>query len=351
MRSYFLLPFFFSAICWFCSSHVLAQDTFSIVAVDPLTGQVGSAGASCIAGSIILSDVHPGVGAIHTQSFWNAANQNYARSLMNQGYSPQQIIDSLVANDAQGNPTIRQYGIADLVGGGRSAAYTGVNCFDYKNHILGPTYAIQGNILLGQQVLDSMETRFLNTPGILADRLMAALQGAKIPGADTRCLSAGTSSISAFIRVAQPQDTTGTLYLHLNVNSVAFGVEPIDSLQVLYDIWRSTVTGISGIPPQTPEKFILFANYPNPFNPSTTIPYRLPEAANVVLKIYNLLGEEVVTLVNRQQPAGHYQIQWDGRDYQGKPLSSGMYIYRLRASGSAGGSGAFVQNRKMLLLK
>ncbi|MDH4069871.1 MAG: DUF1028 domain-containing protein, partial [Ignavibacteria bacterium] len=72
----------------------LGQDTFSIVAVDTLTGEVGSAGASCIAGSIILSDVHPGVGVVHTQSFWNASNQNYARSLMNTGHSPEQIIDS-----------------------------------------------------------------------------------------------------------------------------------------------------------------------------------------------------------------------------------------------------------------
>ena len=59
-----------------------AQATFSIVAVDPATGEVGSAGASCISGSIIISDVHPGVGVIHTQSYWNAANQNNARNRM-----------------------------------------------------------------------------------------------------------------------------------------------------------------------------------------------------------------------------------------------------------------------------
>ncbi len=68
-------------------------DTFSIVAVDPATGEVGSAGASCIAGSIIISDMHPGVGAIHTQSYWNSQNQNNAHDLMEQGWSPH-FVDS-----------------------------------------------------------------------------------------------------------------------------------------------------------------------------------------------------------------------------------------------------------------
>jgi len=213
------------------------QDTFSIVAIDSLTREVGSAGASCISGAIIISDVHPGVGAIHTQSYWNAANQNNASNLMDQGSSPQEIIDWLVENDAQDNPLIRQYGLVGMAGGGRNAAYTGENCFDYKNHILGQTYAIQGNILFGQEVLDNMEENFLNNDGPLTHKLMAALQGANIPGADTRCLSYGTSSLSAFIRLAKSGDNEDSLYLDLNVNTVIPGVEPIDSLQTLFDAW------------------------------------------------------------------------------------------------------------------
>ena len=85
------------------------EDTFSIVAVDPFTNEVGSAGASCIAGSIIISDIHPGVGAIHTQSYWTGSNQNYASSLMDLGYSPNEIIEELIDNDSGNNPTIRQY--------------------------------------------------------------------------------------------------------------------------------------------------------------------------------------------------------------------------------------------------
>ena len=151
-----------------------------------LTGQIGSAGASCIQGSIIISDIHPGLGAIHTQSYWNASNQDSASSLMEQGYEPQDIIDWLVENDAQNDPTIRQYGIVDLLEGGRSAAFTGENCSDFKGHKIGDTYAIQGNILLGQSILDDMEEAFLTQYGTFEEKLMASLMAANVVGADTR---------------------------------------------------------------------------------------------------------------------------------------------------------------------
>jgi len=222
--------------CYFALTitHSLSQDTFSIVALDTATGEVGSAGASCIAGSIIISDVHPGRGAIHTQAWWRAVNQNNAKNLMDtSSFSPQEIINWLVANDDQGNPTLRQYGIVDFdsLGNPRSVGYTGVNTNDWKGHINGFNYSIQGNILLGPQILDSIEARFINTPGDLACKLMSALQGANVPGADTRCLADGTSSISAFIRVADQN----SIYLDLNVNNTLTGVEPIDTLQKLFD--------------------------------------------------------------------------------------------------------------------
>lgn len=317
----------------------MAQDTFSIVAVDPATGEAGSAGASCVAGSIILSDVHPGVGVIHTQSFWNASNQNYARSLMNSGHSPDQIIDSLILHDAQGNPSIRQYGVVDLAGGGRSAGFTGVNCFDYKNHMSGPGYTVAGNILLGQEILDSMEVRFLTTPGILADRLMAALQGAKIPGADTRCLPGGRSSISAFIRVAQPGDTSGTLFLDLNVNNAPAGVDPIDSLQILYDEWRGGVSMVGGTGDQLPDDVQLVQNYPNPFNPRTTISFAIGRSGHVRLSVFDLLGREVAVLVDTMYPAGRHDAVWDATEFP-----SGVYMYRLQTEWAT-------STKQMILIK
>ena len=73
-------------------STLICNDTFSIVALDLETNEVGSAGASCISGSIIISDIHPGVGAIHTQSYWTSGNQNYASDLMEAGYSPNPVL-------------------------------------------------------------------------------------------------------------------------------------------------------------------------------------------------------------------------------------------------------------------
>lgn len=236
--------FFLLSVCNFYSQH-----TFSIVAVDTLTGEIGSAGATCgdsiiwpgTSGAYIISDILPGVGAIHSQSFWLASNQVNARVQMQQGGSPNQIISWLAANDVQNNPQSRQYGVVDYNNGSsRSAAFTGSSCFDYKNHILGPNYAIQGNILLGQQILDSMEYYFLNTNGCLPEKLMAAMNGAKVVGADTRCVVEGTSSLSAFLRMALPTDSYNNLFLDINVAGTAPNIEPIDVLETKYDQWKNS---------------------------------------------------------------------------------------------------------------
>jgi uncharacterized Ntn-hydrolase superfamily protein len=234
---------------------VHAQDTFSIVAVDPNTGEIGSAGASCLDnngfpgsnGAIIISDIIPGRGAIHTQSFWNATNQTNARLKMNQGLSPAEIIAWLKPNDINGiiGSASRQYGIVDFdpQGAPRAAAHTGNSCFDWKGQRVGTNYAIQGNILLGPQILDSMEAHFLQSEGLpLALRLMYTLQGANVVGADSRCTSNGTSSLSAFVRLALPSDTLGSFYLDLNVPSLPAGMEPIDSLQRLFNAWAAVPT-------------------------------------------------------------------------------------------------------------
>lgn len=314
-----------------------AHATFSIVAVDPETGEVGSAGASCIQGSIIISDVHPGVGAIHTQAYYRPQNQQYAHELMDQGYSPEAIIDSVVANDDQGNPSIRQYGVVDLVDGGRSAAWTGGNCTDYKGHILGATYAIQGNILLGPEILADMEAGFLNTSGTLADKLMAALQGANVPGADSRCLDDGKSSISAFIRVARPDDPEDDLYLHLNVNNTGPGQEPIDLLQELYDEWiaNSSVPGEGSLIVDRP---VLFQNEPNPFNSATEIRFALPEEENVSLRVFDVTGRHIATLADGVFEGGVHSLKWR---YHSK--ATGIYLYRLKA-------GSTILTRKLVHL-
>jgi hypothetical protein len=115
-----------------------------------------------------------------------------------------------------------------------------------------------------------------------------------------------------------------TTISHLALNNMAVGIDARDDLAV------------SG--------FRLEQNYPNPFNPTTTIPYKLPRSSRVNLIIYNNLGQEILTLVNGYQTAGEYQVVWDGRDNQGRPVPSGVYIYRLQGEN-------FSDSRKMMLIR
>lgn len=104
------------------------------------------------------------------------------------------------------------------------------------------------------------------------------------------------------------------------------------------------VTGITE-EEQKPGEYVVSQNYPNPFNPSTTILYTVPSTEYIVLRIYDILGREVSTLVNEHKPAGTYTIQWDGKNSAGQQVGSGIYFYQLKSESG------FIQTNKMLLLK
>jgi len=120
------------------------------------------------------------------------------------------------------------------------------------------------------------------------------------------------------------------------------------SYQALYD---STLTKVEEQQAQMPNSFFLFQNYPNPFNPSTTIPFTVNSSQFMVhrpihttLKIYNILGELVRTLLDEEKMPGDYQVVWDGRDDKGEKVSSGIYFYRLQSGGNS-------ERKKMVLIK
>ncbi len=100
-----------------------------------------------------------------------------------------------------------------------------------------------------------------------------------------------------------------------------------------------TLTDVEGQPSSIPDKYSLSQNYPNPFNPVTAIKYSIPNEGFVSLKIYNVLGSEVATLVNEFKNAGSYNVSFNAEN-----LSSGVYYYKLK-------SGTFVETKKMILLK
>jgi hypothetical protein len=96
--------------------------------------------------------------------------------------------------------------------------------------------------------------------------------------------------------------------------------------------------------PTQPNSFLLFQNYPNPFNPSTVISYKLPVSGMVTLKVYDILGRVVATLVNEEKPAGSYEVEFIVAQDSSPDIASGVYFYQLKA-------GDFVESKKMILMK
>jgi uncharacterized Ntn-hydrolase superfamily protein len=274
-----------------------AQDTFSIVAVDTVTMEVGSAGASCVdlfqtnlSNDDFLGVLIPGIGAINTQAWYDADNQNNATNEMLEGWNPNDIIDWLVNNDVANTPDLRQYGVVKLeLGGASAAAHTGSSTDDYKGHRIGSNYAIQGNILLGSEVLDSMEARFLNTEGDLACKLMAAMQGANMIGADSRCNENGTSSLFAYLKVSPVDADMGDPGMLVSVRTHdGDGIEPVDSLQVLFNDQNfcPPTVGLNDF-----SAVRQMTVYPNPFNEVVHVESNSKE--EYTLSVHQIDGLEV----------------------------------------------------------
>jgi len=309
------------------SSSSFAQDTFSIIAADPATGEIGAAGATCVDGIAafggiqILNKIIPGRGGVNAQAYICInphINLELAIDRMEEGLSPEEIIDWLLANDGcfsqNFNPAYRQYGILDFdhEGNIRTAGFTGESADNYKEHRTGPTYAIQGNILLGPEVINGMEDGFNNTEGSLAQKLMGAMQGANIAGADVRCLARGTSSTSAFLRVVRPTDNAADPFLNLSILEMPFGQEPIDSLQNLFSDWEL----VNNTDDLKADQVVLV--FPNPAQDQVQLK-TLDQTTFQKVEIYSLFGELLgdkaglttneTTLNIAKLPAGTYYLK------------------------------------------
>jgi uncharacterized Ntn-hydrolase superfamily protein len=157
--------------------------TFSIVAFDSETGDLGVAVQSKFPNvRPVVPWARAGVGAVATQSFANTSYGPRGLDLLENGATPRQAIDILTAADPARES--RQVGIVDAKG--RSASFTGKDCFDWAGGVTGPNFAAQGNILAGSQVVTGMVKSFEETKGSLAERLIAALEGGQAAGGDRR---------------------------------------------------------------------------------------------------------------------------------------------------------------------
>ena len=127
------------------------------------------------------------------------------------------------------------------------------------------------------------------------------------------------------------------------------GLENVENFYIYVESVMTSMTddetvSISDDNGSLPKQFALYPAYPNPFNPTTTLGYELPEDAMVNIAIYDMMGRMVKTLVNSNQSAGYKSIKWNATNDMHEPVSAGLYLYTIDA-------GVFRQTRKMVLLK
>jgi MYXO-CTERM domain-containing protein len=226
-------------LCVLWPSTVLA--TYSIVAADRATRQVGGAVTSCVGGSVAgVYGSAPGKGAVAAQAASNRAGRDEAVRLLLMDVAPQQIITRITSAMFDPASARRQYGVVDLMGRADGHSGTGNGNFagDRQGQAGDFTYSIQGNILTGPAVLSQSEAAFRGEGCDLADRLMLALEAGGASGqGDSRC-TPGSPSSSAFIAVDLPDQPAGS-YLRISVLPQGRS-NPLPRVRAQFDTWRRT---------------------------------------------------------------------------------------------------------------
>lgn len=204
------------------------DNTFSIVARDPVTGALGAAvsTARLAVGNRVIHVEH-NVGAIATQANTNPLLAKEALQRLQNGVTAKDALDAVLQADEKRDE--RQLSIIDAKG--NVAAFTGTKPDDYKNHIIGKDFIVAGNILVGKETLEAMASAFDALKGTLADRVMAALEAGQQAGGDRR------GKISAAIVVVNqaPSSNGYAKNIDLRIDS---SKDPVAELRVLYDAYK-----------------------------------------------------------------------------------------------------------------
>lgn len=236
----------------------------------------------------------------------------------------------------------------------------------FHNNMIGQTLTLGLNLRLGSGNLGSL---ILGGPFMTTLASTGCTEGATpIPGTETT-VSIPQSVLDALISIYGTPSVANLFDLansalggqstgDANLNQIHSAVGAINAA---FDECRFLV-GFSSSPPsvsrliiidtseELPTEYALALNYPNPFNPSTTVEYAIPQPSSVTLKVYNMLGQEVATLVSEVMEAGYHSITWSASSGNGAALASGVYVCRMRATSITTGK-EFTRTRKMLLLK
>lgn len=205
--------------------------TYSIVARDPQTGEMGVAVQShwFAVGRLVLWG-KAGVGVVATQSFIERRYGSSGLKLMEEGWSADQALNAIKGGDP--HPEIRQVAMLDSLG--RPAVHTGANCIEFAGHRMGKGYSVQANLMINKGVPEAMEKAFLKSKGDLTGRLLQALEAAQAEGGDLR----GKQSAAVLVVSARKEvggDESGRLVdLHVEDNA-----EPLKELRRLYKLHQA----------------------------------------------------------------------------------------------------------------
>jgi uncharacterized Ntn-hydrolase superfamily protein len=209
--------------------------TWSIVAVDPRTGEVGSAGASCTPAVALILGIAPGKGVIVAQAKSNLKARRTGVDMLLRGARPEDIIKTITHPSFDPEHALQQYGIAALEPAPSAGAYTGTDTALQSGDIQGECMSVQGNFLAGSDVLYAAYEAFHANSGLsLADRLLAALEAGAAEGGDRRC--GEQRALSAYLVVAHPSDAARTASLGIVIPGQPKGrTNPVVLLRRKYD--------------------------------------------------------------------------------------------------------------------
>jgi predicted outer membrane repeat protein len=297
------------------------------------TGSIFGGGLSCEGSSPVISDC----------VFDNNTGQTYGGAIFCSGSSPD-ISFSLFNNnqtDVLGGAVMLQFS---------SPAFT--NCTFNENKITSATFGKGAALFCGQSTPVLENCLIVNSDGgevvfCSDDISQPTLLCSNIFG------NAGGDWVGCIADQAAENGNISSDPLFCNPLQGDFGISSISPcnpenndcgvLIGAYDVSCQT-TDIEIDDDNLPQHYTLMQNYPNPFNPKTIIGFSLPRTSDVSLEVFNLLGQRVIELIDQSMSPGYHTVVWNGKNDQGRMVSSGVYYYRLRA-------GEFTESRKMLLLK
>ncbi len=197
-----------------------------------------------------------------------------------------------------------------------------------------------------------LRKRFLRTKMKRLSGAILVIMAIQLQQANAQDLVLQDTTITTTTIFSANSSAAGPNFTIASTGDVILSAETIAVIPQFFIVQGGKLQVVSGAPPVSvetedpiiPDEFIVHQNFPNPFNPETEIRFGLTRDTHVVISIYNMLGQQIGTLIDTQYAAGFHSVRWDGKDRNGRPVSSGVYLYQIQA-------GEFSRVRKMSLIR